>query len=97
MGLADFWEATPRETVLVIEAAGWRFVQQQRTAVSIAWFAEAFARTKRLEPLERTLASVFGEAGLSEDEKRGRFLEKMEAARAWARRHNESLEAEANG
>ena len=94
---ADFWAVTPRETVAVIEAQAWRNVQQQRLGVTAAWFAALFSRQQRLDPLDRTLERVLGESGLSEDEKRQRFVEKMEAARAWGRRHNESLKAQANG
>lgn len=97
MALAEFWPATPRETVAFIEAAAWRGLQQERTAVTTAWFSEAFARTKRLKPLDITLREIFQNAGLDHDEKRARFLERMEAARDWARRHNASLKAKANG
>jgi hypothetical protein len=37
MTLAEFWRATPRETVMCIQAARWRDEEATRRAMSAAW------------------------------------------------------------
>lgn len=58
--VADFWEMTPRETKMAIEAAIWRDERQQRQALSLAWHTAALSRAKRLPSLKRLLSTSSG-------------------------------------
>jgi len=64
-----------------IRAAAWRREQEERRMVTGAWLSANFERTKRLDPLSSIHRRMFGDSRTLE--------EKAEAARAWARRHNE--------
>jgi hypothetical protein len=50
MSLGDATDATPRQMVAFIEAAG-----PTRLAIMAGWHSESFARTKRLKPLDNYL------------------------------------------
>ncbi len=43
MSLADFWEATPRETLMFIRAAAWRSEERVRLTIMHAWHTAALA------------------------------------------------------
>lgn len=80
MSCAEFWELTPRETVEWLRAAVERSREAARSVVTGAWFAEAFARRKRLEGLQKTLREVFG---ATPDERARSVEEHAERARGW--------------
>lgn len=50
-----YWDLTPVETYLVIDAAIWRVEQAQRRDLVLAWRTAAFSRAKRLPPLRQLL------------------------------------------
>jgi hypothetical protein len=77
---AEYWALTPSETFEFIEAAVWRATEAKRTAVTGAYFTEAFARTKRLQPLDQLLNRMFR----SNTESRS-LDDKVEAARRFLR------------
>lgn len=52
-----FWDQTPRETCLAIEAAMWRDERRQRQDVALAWRTAALLRAKRLPSLKHLLSS----------------------------------------
>lgn len=54
ISIEAFWEMTPRETDMAIEAALWRMEQQQDYGLQMAWLTAALQRTKRMPSL-RTL------------------------------------------
>jgi hypothetical protein len=66
-----FWDLTPRETYMTIEAAVWRDERQQRQIIAQAWGTAALTRAKRLPGLRQLLAGP-GKA------LKGRELEKRE-------------------
>lgn len=53
--MAEFWDLTPRETWITIEAAGWRAEQAARRDVALAWHVAALSRTKTLPSLRQLL------------------------------------------
>ena len=53
--MAEFWDLTPRETWITIEAAGWRAERDARRDVALAWHVAALARTKILPSLRQLL------------------------------------------
>lgn len=53
MSVAEFWELTPAETFVVLEAWGWRVEQEQKGRAWLAWHIAALQRMKRLPPLSR--------------------------------------------
>jgi hypothetical protein len=57
---AEFWDATPREVSLAIEAAAWHQDQAERRAITTAWLTEAFARHRQLPPLDRVTGQRAG-------------------------------------
>lgn len=54
----EFWDLTPRETVMACQAAMWRMEQAQEQALSLAWHMAALTRAKRIPPLARLLARL---------------------------------------
>jgi hypothetical protein len=55
IAIPEFWDLTPRETFLAIDAAGWRTEQAARRDVALAWHVAALSRTKTLPSLARLL------------------------------------------
>jgi len=53
--VAEFWEMTPRETYMAIEAAIWRDEQRQKHDVVLAWRTAALMRAKRMPSLKQLL------------------------------------------
>lgn len=60
VSVAEFWEMTPRETLLTIEAAIWIDRRRVRQDLSLAWHTAALSRVKRMPSLKRLLASSKG-------------------------------------
>lgn len=94
MSPSEFSELTPRETYMYIDAAVERSNTQYRLAISTAWHTEAFARTKRLEPLS-TIFEGMRTTPLTQEEKEARIDAMKDDAREWAKRHNERLSRDA--
>lgn len=57
VSVAQFWEMTPAETFMAIEAALWREERQWRQDVTRAWLTAALTRARWLPRLEQLLAS----------------------------------------
>lgn len=52
----EFWDLTPRETIMTLEAALWRQEQHQKDQIALAWYVAALSRAKRLPNLKQLLA-----------------------------------------
>lgn len=93
----EFGIVTPREAVMFIEGAVWRMNHQMQLAITIAWHTEAFARTKKLDPLAGILRRISNEAPreMTVEEAEAALEEQKEEARAWAARHNARIAREA--
>jgi hypothetical protein len=55
MTAAEFWEQTPKETLMTIEAAVWRDERRQKLDIALAWRVAALSRQKRLPSLKKLL------------------------------------------
>ena len=53
--VTEFWELTPRETFMEIEAAIWRNERQAQNDVALAWHIAALSRTQRMPSLKHLL------------------------------------------
>lgn len=51
----DFWVQTPRSFVAIMEGVSRRAKRESDAKLSLAWHIEAFARQKRLKPLNQLL------------------------------------------
>jgi len=56
LALPDFWEMTPRETMLAIEAANWREREAEKRAIAQARLTALLVRAKRIPTLKQLLA-----------------------------------------
>jgi soluble lytic murein transglycosylase-like protein len=79
--VSEFWEMTPRETMMAIEAAIWRDERAQKQALSAAWHTAALARVKRLPALAQLFAAPARKLRGRELEKRRREFAEMSAAK----------------
>lgn len=55
IGILEFWDLTPRETFMAIDAAIWRDEVQQRRNLTLAWQTAALTRAKRMPSLKQLL------------------------------------------
>ena len=55
--VADFWQMTPRETLMVIDALIERDERRQSQDIRLAWLTAALVRSKKMPPLERLLTA----------------------------------------
>jgi hypothetical protein len=55
VSVAEFWALTPRETFMVLAAAGRRFEREHRRDAWIAWHTAALGRVKKLPSLQRLM------------------------------------------
>lgn len=55
--MAEFWDLTPYETLLIIEARAWRNEHDQKLLLKLAWDMAALSRSKRLPKLSLLLKS----------------------------------------
>jgi hypothetical protein len=80
-----FWGMTPRETAAVIEAAAWRFDQEQRGRAWLAWHVAVLSRMKKIPPLQKLLANPKAKAlsGEELEKRRQEFGEMKEKAKKW--------------
>jgi hypothetical protein len=51
----EFWDLTPRETFMAIDASLWREEIQQKRDLTLAWQTAALTRAKRLPSLKQLL------------------------------------------
>ena len=61
--IEQFWQMTPRETFMVIEAYFWRQEQQRKQQISIAWLTAGLMRTKTMPALSRLLMDKRSQSG----------------------------------
>ena len=54
----SFWDLTPRETLIAMEAAVWRAEQAQAGQLAQAWHVAALLRNKQLPSLRTLLARL---------------------------------------
>lgn len=81
MSVAEFWEQTPRETYLAIEAALWRDERAQRQQMAQAWYTAALTRSKKLPTLKQlTGIETAKQLKGREFERRRQELKEMAAA-----------------
>lgn len=80
IGVLEFWDLTPAETYMAIEAAVWRDTQAQKRALASAWRTAAFSRAKRLPPLNQVLNA--GPAKPLRGEERRKRRQEFEEMRA---------------
>lgn len=74
ISVADFWQLTPRETYMAIEAAIWQDERRQRSAVAASWLVAKLSKAKRIPPLKQLLVEKKGRK-LTGAEKRKRQQE----------------------
>jgi hypothetical protein len=55
VGILEFWDLTPRETFMMIDASLWREEVQQKQDLTLAWQTAALIRAKRLPSLKQLL------------------------------------------
>jgi len=55
IGVLEFWDQTPRETFMAIDAAIWREEVRQKQNLTLAWQTAALTRAKRLPSLKQLL------------------------------------------
>lgn len=55
IGVAEFWDLTPRETWQAIEAAIWRDRREQERETRQAWLTATLSRAKKIPSLKRLL------------------------------------------
>jgi hypothetical protein len=53
----EFWDMTPRETYMAIDAARWRAEQEARRDVALAWHIAALTRARRMPQLKQLLGT----------------------------------------
>lgn len=53
--MLEFWDLTPRETVMVIDASIWREEIRQKREVALAWRTAMLTRARRLPSLKQLL------------------------------------------
>jgi hypothetical protein len=99
----EFWELTPRETTMTIEAAVWREERQQKADRARAWLAAALTRARRLPSLQQLLVSPARRLRGRERQQREQEFAEMTAAlkrssaalkrsSAFARQHSDDEE-----
>lgn len=80
MSLAEFWEATPRETLMFIRTAAWRVGEQSRVALWHAWHTAALAGSNFSKDGIPKLSTI-----LPPPRKRDRPMTIAEEVRHWER------------
>lgn len=72
-----FWEMTPRELNMVLDAANWQRMRSHNQTAWLAWHVAALQRTKRIPPLRRLMMRSKPKSGDADLEARGREHEEM--------------------
>lgn len=94
VSVLEFWDLTPRETYMAIEAALWRDRRRQKQDLSLAWHTAALTRVKRMPSLKSLLTSQTKARRLKGEELRKRrreFREMSGSAAGLVERLNEGL------
>jgi hypothetical protein len=73
----EFWELTPVETFMSIEASVWREERRQQAALTAAWVTAKLSRAKRIPPLKRLLKSKPRRLSKAELARRGEEFKEM--------------------
>ena len=55
IGVLEFWDLTPRETFMAIEASIWREEVRQKWDITVAWQTASLSRAKRMPSLKQLL------------------------------------------
>jgi hypothetical protein len=55
IGILEFWDQTPRETYMTIDASIWREEIRQKRDLTMAWQIAALSRAKRMPSLKQLL------------------------------------------
>jgi hypothetical protein len=55
IGVAEFWNMTPREAIMAIEAAIWRDERRQELDIVQSWSTATLIRAKRIPSLKQLL------------------------------------------
>jgi len=74
-----FWEMTPREVGVYLEAAAWRAEQGVQEMLALAWHVAALQRQKRLQSLKSLLRPASKARDVPIAERRREFAELSEA------------------
>lgn len=77
--MVEFWDLTPHETYLAIEAALWRDQQRQRQDIVLAWRTAALTRAKKMPSLAQLLAGPAKPLTGQDLERRRREFKEMSA------------------
>lgn len=75
--MAEFWELTPRETYMAIEAVLWQDKRQQQQMITAAWLTASLSKAKRIPPLKQLLAEPARKLSGEEKQKRRREFDDM--------------------
>jgi len=86
--VAAFWELTPRETLMTIEAAIWRRRQERERDLWLAWHMAALQRAKRLPTLKRLLSGMTPARRLSAADEAARREEFADLTQRMGERHD---------
>jgi len=73
--VGEFWDMTPRETFMALNASVWRIEQEMARSLVLAWNIAALERTKRLPPLSKLLAPVSDKKQVPIEDRRNEFEE----------------------
>ena len=88
LSVDEFWGMTPRETVLVVEAAIWRYDREHQQRAWLAWHIAALGRAKRLPSLRKLLGMPAAKK-LVGDEAERRAREHAEMVKRMRKRTND--------
>lgn len=88
MTVADFWDMTPRETILAMEAGAWRMQQERELAMSAAWHAAALSRAKRMPSLSSVLNRLKPRKHEPIEQRQAEFEELSRRMSPHGRKHN---------
>lgn len=86
-----FWDMTPREVLVALEAAVWQTEREQERMLALAWHTAYLQRVKTLPSLQSLLRSLQPDKGVPIAERRKEFAELRETYNAYrARRRTDS-------
>lgn len=77
LSISEFWELTPKETLMQMEAVIWREKRQAKATITQAWLTAALGRVKRMPALAQLLAGRARKLSGKELERRRREFREM--------------------
>lgn len=92
-----FWDMTPREVVLSIEAMAWQAEREQERMLSLAWHIAALQRQKRLQSLRSLLRPRRKTKEIPIAERRREFAELKEIYNAYRARRSTNSDTGGTG